>query len=446
MESGLNYADIQQTLTNDLTCLDLYLQRWRLRRNVNKTVSSCFHLTNCLRRENVCGCGEKMIPTTANPKYFGVTFDRLYRGPISPNTAAKLRCLLHYFKTVTEKMPQGNLTYSRQVLKKDKLPNWVNCHKRFPQLHVSSGGTIEDDGYDMLQVDFANKYIGGGVLGEGCVQEEIRFVICPELIVSLLFTEVLDRNEAVVITGPQRFSNYKGYARSFQWDGDYEDPTPRDNWGRRCTQVVAIDAISVKYDLDQFEAPQVCRELNKAYVGFYDPYDQPTRTAVATGNWGCGAFGGDVRLKALIQLMAAAEAGRDVCYFTYKDNTLTQDIYNIHKLITDRNLTVGCVWGLICDYSTYLSAGDSRYRSAQSTTRNYGASNSRSVSAYGTKERVHGARDRKKDVFKFIQEKVSSCRITSSSSNSSRYGDGKKEDRPNNSPGDEDDGKLWDQT
>ena len=52
-----------------------------------------------------------------------------------------------------------------------------------------------------LQVDFANKYIGGGVLGEGCVQEEIRFVICPELIVSLLFTEVLDRNEAVVITG-----------------------------------------------------------------------------------------------------------------------------------------------------------------------------------------------------------------------------------------------------
>ena len=50
-------------------------------------------------------------------------------------------------------------------------------------------------------MDFANKYIGGGVLGEGSVQEEIRFVICPELIVSLLLTEVLDPNEAVVITG-----------------------------------------------------------------------------------------------------------------------------------------------------------------------------------------------------------------------------------------------------
>ena len=39
------------------------------------------------------------------------------------------------------------------------------------------------------------------MLGEGCVQEEIRFVICPELLVSLLFTEVLDDKEAIVITG-----------------------------------------------------------------------------------------------------------------------------------------------------------------------------------------------------------------------------------------------------
>ena len=35
----------------------------------------------------------------------------------------------------------------------------------------------------MLQVDFANKFIGGGVLGHGAVQEEIRFLICPELLV-----------------------------------------------------------------------------------------------------------------------------------------------------------------------------------------------------------------------------------------------------------------------
>ena len=44
-------------------------------------------------------------------------------------------------------------------------------------------------------------YVGGGALGNGLVQEEIRFMICPELIVSRLFTEVLDLNECLVIKG-----------------------------------------------------------------------------------------------------------------------------------------------------------------------------------------------------------------------------------------------------
>ena len=58
-------------------------------------------------------------------------------------------------------------------------------------------------------MDFANKYIGGGVLRYGCVQEEIRFLVCPELIVSRLFVEELDANEVLVITGPETFSKYK---------------------------------------------------------------------------------------------------------------------------------------------------------------------------------------------------------------------------------------------
>jgi hypothetical protein len=43
----------------------------------------------------------------------------------------------------------------------------------------------------MLQVDFANKSIGGGVIGWGSVQEEIRFMISPELLVSCLLCEVM---------------------------------------------------------------------------------------------------------------------------------------------------------------------------------------------------------------------------------------------------------------
>lgn len=50
-------------------------------------------------------------------------------------------------------------------------------------------------------MDFANKRVGGGALATGCVQEEIRFMITPELIISRLFTEVLDPNECLIVTG-----------------------------------------------------------------------------------------------------------------------------------------------------------------------------------------------------------------------------------------------------
>lgn len=50
-------------------------------------------------------------------------------------------------------------------------------------------------------MDFANRFVGGGVTGHGLVQEEIRFLINPELIISRLFTEALEYNECLIITG-----------------------------------------------------------------------------------------------------------------------------------------------------------------------------------------------------------------------------------------------------
>jgi poly(ADP-ribose) glycohydrolase len=76
-------------------------------------------------------------------------------------------------------------------------------------------------------MDFANKFLGGGVLNSGCVQEEIRFSICPELMVSMLFTECLNDTESVLIRGIERFSSYTGYGDSFEWFDDYVDYTAR---------------------------------------------------------------------------------------------------------------------------------------------------------------------------------------------------------------------------
>ena len=65
------------------------------------------------------------------------------------------------------------------------------------RFHVSSHGSIEDQS-GMLQVDFANEHVGGGVLERGSVQEELFFLKCPELIAAKVFTERLADEECLV--------------------------------------------------------------------------------------------------------------------------------------------------------------------------------------------------------------------------------------------------------
>ncbi len=64
-------------------------------------------------------------------------------------------------------------------------------------------------------------------MGNGCVQEEIRFSICPEMLVSLLVCEVMEPNECVFLIGCERYATYQGYADSFKFAGDYTDYTSK---------------------------------------------------------------------------------------------------------------------------------------------------------------------------------------------------------------------------
>ncbi|KAM4729657.1 poly(ADP-ribose) glycohydrolase isoform 1-T2 [Anableps anableps] len=280
--------------------------------------------------------------------YPEINFYRLFEGS-SPRKIEKLKTLLCYFRRVTQTRPKGLVTFTRQIL--TSPPDWESSQTQLKRLHITCKGTIEDDGYGMLQVDFANRFVGGGVTGHGLVQEEIRFLINPELIVSRLFTEALEHNECLIIAGTEQYSKYSGYAESYKWEESYKDETPRDDWQRRCTEIVAIDAVKYRHFLEQFLPEKITRELNKAYCGFYRSNSNIKHlSAVATGNWGCGAFGGDTRLKALIQLMAAAEAGRDVAYFTFGDAQLMRDVHEMHTFLTERQVTVGQLYSLFNYY------------------------------------------------------------------------------------------------
>ncbi|XP_022046652.2 LOW QUALITY PROTEIN: poly(ADP-ribose) glycohydrolase [Acanthochromis polyacanthus] len=320
-----------------------------LKKGTNHSITMSQEQVACLLANAFfCTFPRRNSRKTEYSNYPDINFFRLFEG-FSSRKIEKLKTLMCYFKSVTEQKPTGLVTFTRKGL--DKPPNWKSSQTLLTKLHITCEGTIEDDGSGMLQVDFANRFVGGGVTSSGLVQEEIRFLINPELIVSRLFTEALDHNECLIITGTQQYSKYTGYAQTYTWSGSHQDLTPSDAWQRKCTEIVAIDALQFRNHLEQFLPNRINRELNKAYCGFARPEEQSENlAAVATGNWGCGVFGGDTRLKALLQMLAAAEAGRDVAYFTFGDSQLMTDVHNMHSFLTQRNISVGEVYDLLGQY------------------------------------------------------------------------------------------------
>ena len=118
--------------------------------------------------------------------------------------------------------------------------------------------------------------------------------------------------------------------------------------------MLAIDALKYRYPKLQFGESKIFRELKKCYSGFYIKTEQKNKVVLATGNWGCGAFGGDRQLKFLIQIIAASEADRDLIYYTFNH---TETVANLNKMISimeKEKLTVGQVYSLILEYSNEI--------------------------------------------------------------------------------------------
>ncbi|KAH8484386.1 hypothetical protein H0E87_028730 [Populus deltoides] len=367
--------------------------------------------------------GSKRLPT--------INFDHLFEDiyeSYSKKQENKIKCIMHYFERICSSMPEGFVSFERKVLPLEQLPLcvsypeadfWSKSVVSLCLFEVHSSGFIEDQSNGALEVDFANKYLGGGALRSGCLQEEIRFMINPELIAGMLFLPCMEDNEAIEIVGAERFSNYTGYASSFCFSGDHVDKRNVDGFRRCKTRIVAIDALC-RAGMRQYKCTYLLREANKAFCGFLDqsncdhhkslfqdggsqgsqcmetdkdtnvvvkdfPMDEAPSTSVeiamnrgeyinqvigysdkkgswcldledkigiATGNWGCGAFGGDPELKTMIQWLAASQAARpSVSYYALGIKSL-QNLNQVSQWILSHEWTVGDLWNMLVEYSS----------------------------------------------------------------------------------------------
>lgn len=258
---------------------------------------------------------------------------RLYSGnqEREAQSMEKLKCFLNYFERAEDAQDDINLSFIRRELK--ERIDWANLDIPFTDIIIDERLIPAEDFHDKLIVDFAACHIGGGVLGKGCVQEEIMFLRYIEPITAMLFTEKLEDRECLVIVGVQRYNLLQGYKQTFQYVGSYYEAVNLDSQRRNDTHIVAIDAFNFYGSSHiQYFPGFIRRELEKALIGFQGDPSEVSFREIVTGRWGCGAFLGDDQLKFIIQAISAAVSGRSMIFLTW-DMKQIPNLYTINNIL-----------------------------------------------------------------------------------------------------------------
>ncbi|XP_065350140.1 uncharacterized protein LOC135946041 [Cloeon dipterum] len=273
----------------------------------------------------------------------------------------KIKCLLLYFEYaashINEEIMLEKVTFQRNVVRRS--PDWANSTKKSCNLIIIDEHKAPDD--TRTRVDFAHSNIGGGVLSNGSLQEEILFITCPELIASRFFSSKMKENEAIIIDGVYQYSQYKGYADNFTCAG-----ASHAGMMSNTLEVAAMDAINFSNnELMQYSRASVDRELTKAYAAF----SAVSGKKIASGNWGGGCFKGDPVLKAKIQKIAASEAGKEVQYVTFQTPGLAQKIkfrvnHESHSYTVGKEYEELMMW---CSVKCFRKTSKSSYSTTTTT-------------------------------------------------------------------------------
>ena len=238
------------------------------------------------------------------------------------------RCYLNYLTIIGKWLEEKNEILNEKLIyirdNNDSKEYLDNKEVNLCEINVIEEGSLFD-GKASYCIDFANKYIGGGALTGGSVQEEILFAVEPEAIISMLFMEVMDENDAIGIFNTIEYSKSTGYGYSVKFD---KSAITDDLKQIKKHRIIAIDAVDNRgffnyiFDKGQIQR-DIIRDIHKAYVGFNLinlEEEKDFEKIISTGNWGCGAFGGNHELKFIQQWISASFAGvKRLDYYTFAD-------------------------------------------------------------------------------------------------------------------------------
>lgn len=262
-----------------------------------------------------------------------------------------LQCLINYFNQVYGYMNHedqnhrdifdaSNIIIYRNVL--NYMPEWGLSGKPLCEVALSEGNI--DGSPAKLHVCFSSDYICGNAFEGSLSPEEVTFLVRPECMVSILLCAQMCKNESISILGTEKMSDYSGYMSGVKYNGIFADDTMR-GFSKDNTEVliqnivIAIDATTRTSGVTQY-IQDFDRDLYKAYCGFSTFNFSHDGEPIATGNWGCGSYGGNNYLKFIQQLLAASQANKSLIYHSNNklfENKLIEFLHWLQK----SNLSVG---------------------------------------------------------------------------------------------------------
>jgi len=266
----------------------------------------------------------------------------------------KLKGLFIYFKTFfdTNQENERCITFTRLGPSEESpLPDWTNVSDSLTDFSIRSGKIEEVS--DAVEVSFSDEELGATDLLIGATQQPIKFFMHPELILGVLFCEIIKDDEALLIKGVKQFSVFTGYSSTFMM----EKEDPNETLSSEEKEILLLDPIDfikiseeekdvwkkeekinnalndfnlnsfeenkltamkkedqkrkVQQYLYQYQKDKVLRELNKYYVGFSA---DDIKEKISSGSGGCGIYGGNPQLKFLMQWIAASVTKKELAY------------------------------------------------------------------------------------------------------------------------------------
>ena len=271
---------------------DTALPVWKMRSSWESASSSELGRQTITLSLTQCACllahsffGSLRRPASVQPNDFRFTAVDLFVGTAaSPNSAMTF---LNYFSVIADRMPSGDVVFERVGYRRGGAAPWSWTKSTRPLCKAKLvDGTINECRAD-VHAEFANAYVGGGVLSGDAAMEETLFLVKPELMVAMALNGRMVDREVIAVSGAVQYSRTAGFGQSFTFAADYPwhgdggrtGPPPR---------VVAIDAI--RGGGPAMTKRAMLRDMNKARIAFDGARE------VATGHWGCGAYGNNHNL------------------------------------------------------------------------------------------------------------------------------------------------------